>query len=97
MPTDADVAQFETALSKDKLVQNNFEAFPKGFGRQYVGVTRGGRRFIYGNFFPFLTMDEFKYWRRELVLVCDGGRAFFGAEFDVASMKITHIAFNGPG
>ena len=47
---------------------------------------RGGRRFLYGNFYP-RSADEVSpdpdQWRREPVMVCDGGPAFFGVEYDV--------------
>jgi hypothetical protein len=71
---------------------------PRGWQRQYVGIVRGGRRFIYGNFFPRRS-DEggpMPDWRTTPVQVCDGGPVFFGAEYDVGSRRFTHLAFNGP-
>jgi hypothetical protein len=66
-----------------------------GFRRQYVGIVRGGRRYLYGNFFPAEAGGSDR-WRREAVIVCDGGPAFFGAEYDVAGHAFTQIGFNGP-
>jgi len=70
---------------------------PRGWRRQYVGIVRGGRRFIYGNFYPHRSEDDSQLpdWRTAAVLVCDGGPVFFGAEYDVETRRFTHLAFNG--
>lgn len=64
------------------------------FGRQYVAVVRGGRRMIYVNGFPAQAGDD--TWRRQAVVVCDGGPAFFGAEYDVTARRFVRFDFNGP-
>lgn len=69
---------------------------PDGWIRQYVGIVRNGRRFIYGNYFPRsdtppLPLND----PTRLVLICDGGPAYFGVEYDVQTRRITHLAFNG--
>jgi hypothetical protein len=71
---------------------------PDGWRRQYVGIVRGGRLFVYGNFIPNAAEprgapDDFALTP---ILVCDGGPAFFGVEYDVEARRFTHIAFNGP-
>ena len=70
---------------------------PRGWQRQYVGIVRGGRRFIYGNFYPHRSGDDglMPDWRTAAVRVCDGGPVFFGAEYDVESRRFTQLAFNG--
>jgi hypothetical protein len=70
---------------------------PRGWQRQYVGIVRGGRRFIYGNFYPHRPDDDrlMPDWRTAPVRVCDGGPVFFGAEYDVEARRFTHVAFNG--
>jgi len=98
-PSPSDIARFEAALP-DALApaaaKHPFlKAVSKGWRRQYVGMIRDGRRVIYGNFFPIGLDGEFNYWRREAVAVCDGGAAFFGAEFDADRNAITDIEFNG--
>ncbi len=51
-----------------------------------------GRRKIYGNFAPLgIGIGN----RRGPVMVCDGGPAFFGVEYDVERREITGLAFNG--
>jgi hypothetical protein len=69
---------------------------PRGWARQYVGIVRGGRRYLYGNFFPEdVSHEPGTAWLRTALQVCDGGPAFFGVEFDVAAGHFTHVAFNG--
>jgi hypothetical protein len=34
-------------------------------------------------------------WKFHATLVCDGGSAFFGAEFDPANETFSHFEFNG--
>ena len=67
---------------------------PNGLARQYVGVVRDGRRFIYGNFFP-RGMYSDNRWRESLIVICDGGPDFFGIEYDVERKEFSHLAFNG--
>jgi len=98
-PSPSDIARFEAALPNalaPAAAKHAFlKAVSKGWLRQYVGMIRKGRRVIYGNFFPTGFDGEFNYWRREPVVVCDGGAAFFGAEFDADRNVITNIEFNG--
>jgi hypothetical protein len=67
---------------------------PAGWGRQYVGIVRGGRRFIYGNFFGKSDSKPLSP-RDGPTIVCDGGMGFFGVEYDVAAHRITRVDFNG--
>ena len=59
---------------------------------------RDRRRFIYGNLYP-RDLDRHApdpgLWRQEPVIVCDGGPAIFGIEYDVEAGRITQLAFNG--
>jgi hypothetical protein len=81
------------------------------FYRQYVGIERWtGRRTVYVNGFHQQyvavrsrsrstgdtsagpdTLD----WRVTPVSVCDGGRRFFGAEYDPADSTVSSLRFNG--
>ena len=84
MPTSADIDRFRKALP----AQTDAIA-------QYVGMKSKGHRVIYGNFFPKDLLSEFTGWRTQPATVCDGGRGFFGAEFDVETGKVVHVAYNG--
>jgi hypothetical protein len=74
---------------------------PEGWGRQYVGIVRGGRRYIYGNFVPKIKGIDLRLgheaWRMESIARCDGGAVYFGAEYDVTAGRFTQIAFNREG
>lgn len=98
-PAPVDIERFEAALpaALTRTAANHpyLKAGPKGWLRQYVGMVRNGHRVIYGNFFPKGMNDEFKRWREQAVAVCDGGMAFFGAEFDADSNMIIEIDYNG--
>jgi len=98
-PSWADITAMESALrvalkAEPRAPERKGLRAPEGWRRQYVGVVRGGRRFIYGNYLP---PDDWMgdRWRSQAVIVCDGGAAFFGAEYDVAGRRISHLAFNG--
>jgi hypothetical protein len=67
-------------------------AVPNGFTRQYVGIVRNGRRFIYGNFAPAESAPRDPLTPQ---IICDGGASYFGVEYEPASGRFTHTAFNG--
>ena len=103
-PEAADIIAFERALPAALAERRRTAETPDwandrgGWRRQYVGYWRGGRRFIYGNFYPRGVSDGEpgnERWHREPIVICDGGPAFFGAEYDVGARRITHLAFNG--
>ncbi|MBO9575931.1 MAG: hypothetical protein J7494_09365 [Sphingobium sp.] len=94
-PSPRDIAAFEAALPSALARANtgdDWSGFPRRWIRQYVGLVRNGRRYIYGNF-ALADLDGRKW--RQPVMVCDGGHSFFGAEYDVREKKISHLAFNG--
>jgi hypothetical protein len=101
-PSAGDIAALEAALPQALSATRSAGAetrnAPQGWKRQYGGFLRGGRRFIYGNFFPgemggSRTPDG--DWHHAAVVVCDGGHAFFGVEYDVEGRRFTHLDFNG--
>jgi len=83
----------QTLVSRPPYGDADWSKAPGGWRRQYIGIVRNGRRYIYGNFFP--KRDD-RLWRVEPVVYCDGGPKYFGVEYDVASRRIT-LAFNGEG
>ena len=86
----------EVLAARPQAREVNFSNLLSNWKRQYVGIVRGGRRYIYGNYFPADGPNHFNaMWREEPMVVCDGGPRFFGAEFDVAAKRITHLDFNG--
>jgi len=101
-PTWNEVERFEAALpgalAANPESPDLVDFHPTGeWVRQYVGLVRDGRRFIYGNFAPRFRagsgiprMDPSRP-----MMICDGGPVFFGAEYDVEARRVTHLAFNG--
>jgi hypothetical protein len=102
-PNAEDIARLEAALpaalagarlSAD--ARRVLAGAPAGWHRQYLGLVRGGRRFLYGNFLVNDGDDDIEaLWRVRPLTVCDGGAGFFGAEYDVAASTFSHLAFNG--
>jgi len=63
-----------------------------GYQRQYIGLERGGRQIIYGNYFcNNLGMD----WQKRLVIVDDGGDCYFQVEYDAKSGLFIKLMVNG--
>ncbi|NHZ66991.1 hypothetical protein [Massilia genomosp. 1] len=71
------------------------------FNGQYIGFTRKGVRYIYGNFFPSYVAEV--RWTSEWspfekpIIVCDGGRNFWGIVYNPATTEIEQPLFNGAG
>lgn len=73
--------------------------------RQYIGLRIGRRQVVYINGFHKGYVESLAarrpeladLWRTRAVNVCDGGRSFFGAEYDPATRQVVNIRFNGPG
>lgn len=61
---------------------------------EVVGIVRGGRRFVYGNYYP-LSMQEGMKDAPVPMVVCDGGASFFGIEMDAARGVVTQFDTNG--
>jgi len=103
-PGAADIAALEAALPAALTAQRepgqpDWSRAPQGWLRQYVGIVRGGRRYIYGSFYPRSIADPAEgrpdQWLAEPHMICDGGPAFFGVEYDVEAGRFTHMSFNG--
>lgn len=102
-PSALDIEKLEAKLPAalalvrpDLRKRKELAVVPKGWLRQYVGIVRGGHRYIYGNFVPDYAQAQVRMeWREQPLGVCDGGPGFFGAEYDVEIGMFSHIAFNG--
>ena len=104
-PADADIRALEAALPAaltrlSDAERSELTNVPVGWFRQYVGIVRGGRRFIYGNFMPASEQAQMAdrhddSWQTRALIVCDGGPRFFGVEFDVDAGAFTHVDTNG--
>ena len=95
-PTEAQIDVLEAKLVAFVRSRASDQSPPQGvsYHRQYVGFTKKGRSFIYGNFYPGdnpLTQSD----RNEPVGVCDGGPYFWGVVFDLESGEFSELEFNG--
>ena len=97
MPSRTDVSHFEQIVaSRLKQQGGAAEKLKREYNRSYVGIDRRGRRTIYGDFWhltdgptPSITLGR---WGG---VVCDGGPAFFGAEYDPIAKTVTTMKNNG--
>ncbi|HVU21496.1 MAG TPA: hypothetical protein VHE09_12255 [Rhizomicrobium sp.] len=102
-PSKAQIGALEAGLPKalDDAMAKRGEHLDraKTFLRQYAGFIIGGRKVIYTNAFPRSVRDDQQSsalsWRFRAVVVCDGGSAFFGVEYDPAKDTFANFAFNG--
>jgi hypothetical protein len=69
--------------------------------RQYVGIISGGRRMLYVNAVYAEIVARMPGsgrsldWRTTPIVVCDGGTAFWGVEYDVAARSFGKLTCNG--
>jgi len=104
-PSDADIKALEANLPRVQQLRSKQCCNPqarvkdlKNYYRQYVGVVIGNRKLIYINAFavPLIDITDRKdRWRREPMLTCDGGSAFWGAVYDPRTKEFSELAFNG--
>ena len=67
----------------------------KDYWFQFAAHIQGKQRLIYVNaFIPDSYSRE--HWKTTPIIVCDGGKAFWGAEYNVSSGKFQSLSFNGP-
>ncbi len=64
----------------------------EAYQRQYVGIERGGRKFIYGNYF---CNGEGTDWRQTWAFGIDGGDCYFRVEYDLEDEVFIMLEVNG--
>ena len=98
-PSGDDILKLEEKLA-GYLSQNSSQFYRQppvwerldAYQRQYIGLERGGRQIIYGNYF---CENGGINWRQELVFVIDGGECYFQVEYDMESRLFTELRVNG--
>jgi len=74
---------------------------PAEYFRQYVGMTIGGRRLLYLNAVhaDIVTLHSdgphALDWHSKAIVVCDGGEAFWGVEYDLGARSFGNLQCNG--
>jgi hypothetical protein len=98
-PSAEDILKLEERLAA-YLSQNSIYFFQQPpvwerldeYYRQYIGLTRGGKKIIYGNFFcDPMGLD----WQETFVAVEDGGDCYFQVEYDVEGRFFIKLMVNG--
>jgi hypothetical protein len=96
MPSEEDIvlleARLQAFLTKSNPLSDHLPI--SKFHRQYVGFTSDGKRYIYGNLYPFggtADRDESKV----PVIICDGGRLFWGFVYSLVTGQFSQFEFNG--
>jgi hypothetical protein len=63
------------------------------FNRQYIGFSKNGKRYIYGNF--YIRESGAQHGGTIPVIACDGGDYFWGVVFDIKSKEFSDFSTNG--
>ena len=96
-PTPEQVIAIEKLLP-ELLRKNHLISHISDSRHQYVGIVSDGRKLIYLNSFPkdaFAGSSVQLDWKTKAVIVCDGGSAFWGVEFDPADNTFHNLETNG--
>jgi hypothetical protein len=110
----SEISEFELAIQTEiekthvfesenrYMVEHNLPKFlnvSQDWSRDIIGVVRSGKRYLYGNYYPPLTLKEKRFYNEKQlkgpIRTCDGGPLYFGAEYEIEAKKIVHHAFNG--
>jgi len=94
-PSAAEVIAIEKLLP-ELIRKSGHKLNLSGSDRQYIGVTRKGKKVIYLNSFPGSVPESAHLdWRTKALVICDGGAAFWGAEIDPDDNTFHNLEFNG--
>ena len=94
---------FESVAADESRKKRLYGSVPElaAFVRQYVGIVRGDRPFVYVNaWIDSRRVDERpssspRVQAEPVGGVCDGGNSAFGVEYDVRSQRFRLFRFNG--
>lgn len=75
------------------LIRNLHIRKPREYFRQYIGITRNGRKQIYVNAFC-RDVPPPPSWRDRLVVADDGGACFWHAIYDLGTGRFLSLAIN---
>jgi hypothetical protein len=98
LPQIAQIAELEQRLPEilEKNLSGQRHPSVQDYKRQYAGLIVKERKVIYVNgFLSGKENREFKAWRTNPIIVCDGGEGFFGVEYDPQTKTFQSLAFNG--
>jgi len=85
---------FDIAVKKHAKESKYNPQRPSVYYRQVIAVTNSsGRRIVWIN--CFCMKEELKYWKKDIVMVLDGGNCFFNVKIDLNSGKDFDFMVNG--
>jgi hypothetical protein len=93
----AEVGRIDLALMRYMVrsgLKTRLSLATDGYVRQYLGLIRDGRRFVYINAFGARTGEDLAKARSEFAKWCDGGSLFWGIEYDVRTKSFVNFAAN---
>jgi hypothetical protein len=95
VPTEQNIARLEQLLVPFLTsISGGKSALPlEHYHRQYVGFIKGGKRYIYGNFYG--QSEAGRNESVEPVIVCDGGADFWGIVYSLDSNTFSNFYRNG--
>lgn len=99
LPSPNEIAALERALpnylallarTKGKMPSPNVE-----YARQYSGIVRGGRKYVYGSYYPASNAPPSFAKAGDCWQTDDGGSRYWSVVFDQESGKIISLTVNG--
>lgn len=95
-PSRGDIAELERRLVPFlKSTKSGSAVLPLSrFHRQYIGFVKDGKRYIYGSF--YIPWPDTENEASRPVIVCDGGKSFWGIVYSVKAQSFSALRFNGP-
>ncbi len=90
-------------FDKIKEVKSSYNSYINDldyYAYQVIGLVIKKDSFIYINAFPIRDKnpdDVKKYWRKDAVVICDGGHNYWGILFNIKKKTFSDLNRNGPG
>ena len=104
-PSEEEIQELEQQLPRLQQIKSSLCCGPGrnvenvlDYYRQYLGIVVKGRKVIYINALSIRYARRYAQddrWRREPIIVCDGGAWFWGAIYDPETKEFSRLAFNG--
>jgi len=97
-PTKDQITELEKLIVpflKNHPPEHEREVNLSGYGRQYYGVTKGGKKFIFLNAFCDPKSFDEHLKRKAMVVVMDGGSCYFQVFFDPIKKEFSDLGYNG--
>lgn len=104
MPTDTDIRALESRLLQVSELRTHEGPLsragrkienPAAYHRQYLGIRIAGKNLIYVNAFDDFLLGQASEgkidWRTTPVVACDAGHSGWGAVYDPATAKFSHL------